>query len=307
MKKLFVLLLALTVLAGAVFAQATVNGYIRTIGTIKEDGTFSDAYRLRLNLSWKSEDGNVSFAARIQNDVLVGFSAPNYAYGTIKLADGKVAISGGKLWNFDYDLSSTGSDYAATGNVANGGWYLGTTGMLFQFMPVEALSIGLLADPDGADLGIGQFGLNAKYAIEGVGDILLASKFADPFDTSFLSATFKFTGVEGLVAAVGYKGLATNGVFGFFSYEKDALYVEVAPEMNFDTDLTYVEALVKYTMDKVAIAGLFGYDSLGTTLGDEIWFGGELYYTVGKGQLVVCAQYGDVTGFALPLVVKVSF
>ena len=88
----------------------------------------------------------------------------------------------------------------------------------------------------------------------------------------------------------------------------DALYVEVAPEMNFDTDLFYIEALVKYTMDNVAVAGLFGYDKDGLMgLGDEIWFGGEVYYTVGKGQLVLLAQYGDITGFSVSPVVKVSF
>jgi len=327
MKKLFVLLLALTVLAGAVFAQATVNGYVRSMATYNSETESFNLYnRLRLALGWTSEDKNVTFGARVQASDWTGASnamaVADYAYGKIKLADGMFVISGGRLWNFDYDISSTGSDYAATGNVANGGGYAtfdGVDGMLFQVMPVEGLNIGLLLTPDSANVGYQEFGLGAKYAIADIGEIVFSMKGAAALEDSALSASFAFTGVENLYAAVGYKGLATSGVYGLFQYTMDALFIELAPEMNFDTDVFYIEALVKYTMDKVAIAGLFGYDkdmlagnfayTTGVLAGltDEMWFGAEVYFTFGKGQLVATAEYGDATGFSLDFVTKVSF
>jgi len=330
MKKLFVLLLALTMVVGAVSAQATVNGYVRSMATYDAEAeTFTLANRLRLTLGWTSEDGNVNFGARLQAADWTGADAnvpvADYAYGKIKLADGKVVVQGGKLWDFSYDISSTGSDYAATGNVANGGGYgvfAANNGMLLQVLPVEGLNVGIFLFPDEAD-DFTQFGLGAKYTIADIGDVVFSMKGAAEAADSDLSGSFAFTGVEGLFAAVGYKGLTAHGIYALVNYTMDALFLEVAPEYNVTNETFYIEAMAKYTAGDFAIAGLFGYDSkpaaavagkakanLGgptTGVGNEIWVGGELYYTVGKGQMVLVAKYGDASGFAVSPVVRVNF
>lgn len=322
MKKLVVLLLALTMVVGAVSAQATVNGYVRSWGTYEANsGDFTLANRLRLTLGFTSADGNVTFGTRLQvgnwmapgatevydyNDLQIA----DYAYGQIKLAEGKVVVSGGRLWNFDYDISSSGSDYAATGNVVNGAYTYfyaaGADGMLFQVLPVEGLNIGLLVRPEAGDSGLEEFGLGAKYTIADIGDVIVTAVGADQIEDTNLTASFAFTGVEGLFAAVGYKGLSAHGIYALVNYSKDALFAEVAPEYNVTDETFYIEGLVKYTMGDIAISGLAGYDN-GTTLGNEFWVGGELYYTVGKGQIVLIAQYGDVAGFSCGPVVRVNF
>lgn len=327
MKKLFVLLLALTMVVGAVSAQATVNGYVRSMATYDTEAeTFTLANRLRLTLGWTSEDGNVAFGARIQNgDWTVPantLGVADYAYGKIKLADGKVVVQGGKLWDFSYDISSTGSDYAATGNVANGGGYgvfAANNGMLLQVLPVEGLNVGLFLFPDATDAGWQEFGLGAKYTIADIGDVVFHMMGAQDIADSALSASFAYTGMEGLFAAVGYKGLTAHAIYALVNYTMDALFLEVAPEYNVTNETFYIEAMAKYTVGNFAIAGLFGYDSkpaaapadalLGgsATTSNGYWVGAELYYTVGKGQMVLVAKYGEESGFAVSPVVRVNF
>jgi hypothetical protein len=317
MKKIFALLLALTMVVGAVSAQATVNGYVRSIATYDNTkDTFTLANRLRLSLGWKSEDGNVEFGARIQNSDWTSantFLVANYAYGQIKLADGKVVVSGGRLWNFDYDISSTGSDYASTGNVANGAvnnFYNSTSGadgMLFQVLPIEGLNIGLLVLPDSDDLGFSEFGFGAKYSIKKIGDLVLTGVGAADIEKSSFSATFNLTAIDNLTAAVGYKGLDVASIIGLFTYTADALYLEVAPEYNVTNSQLYIEGLAKYTVGDFALAALAGYDESTDLLSNTCWASVEAYYTVGKGQLVLAPSYGDATGFATSLVVKVNF
>lgn len=315
MKKLFVLLLALAVLTGAVFGQAKLNGYVRSWATWDTEAeTFSVANRLRLVPSWTSEDGNVKAEARMQvgdwTDPAKIFGVAEYAYGKIKLADGMFVVSAGRLWNFDYDISSGYSDYFATGNVANGGGYTvfdGVDGMLFQALPVEGLNIGLLLTPDTTDRN---FGVGVKYDIADIGSIVLAGKAAAEFEDSNFNGSFQLTMVEGLTVSLGYKGLKTNGMYGIVYYEADALAAEVAAEMNFDDDSLYVEGYVTYTMDAIKLGASFGFDKDAITdylSGDEYWFGGEVYYNVGKGQTIVGGQYGELSKFVVPLIVKVSF
>ncbi|HOJ98777.1 MAG TPA: hypothetical protein PLW34_04395 [Termitinemataceae bacterium] len=50
MKKHLAFFCAAVVLAGAVFGQATINGYVRAIGTLTDEGNFNYVDRLRLNL-----------------------------------------------------------------------------------------------------------------------------------------------------------------------------------------------------------------------------------------------------------------
>lgn len=336
MKKAIVLLLALAVLGGAVFAQATVTGYVRTIATYSSDSFALTGQRLRLNLGWTSEDKNVSFAARLQSADFSAIGVGDYAYGVIKLLDGKVVVTGGKLWNFDYDLSSGLSDYNL-GNVANGGGYglfAAQKGMIVQAMPVEGLSIGVLAVPDAAKLDLTQFALGASYTIAGVGDIVLSNGFADPIDKSAFSASFNYTGVEGLGVAVGYKGLDTLDFYSIVNYEMDALTAQLAGEYNVDNKTMYFETSVKYVSGPWTVMGLFGYDKDGTILGSDATntsyslntktgtidpkagtaavvnkylVGAEIAYNLGKGQIAFNPTFDDAHGFSLPIVVKVSF
>jgi len=107
MKKAIVLLLALTVIGGAVFAQATVNGYVRAKTEYTEAG-FTYVDRLRLNLSAVTEDKNAAFYGRLQSSTNgVWDNAEDllyYAYGAVKLAGGMVKLSGGYVNNYDYTI-----------------------------------------------------------------------------------------------------------------------------------------------------------------------------------------------------------
>lgn len=336
MKKLLVLLLALVVVGG-VFAQATVNGYVRTIGTIS-DGNFSYADRLRLNLSWS--DDNVGFKARLQGttsaaadttatladdtlfpadadalpDVLTISGAKNdiavkYAYGWVNLFDGKAKITGGFLDNYDYDISSGVSEYQL-GNVANDGWALaGVRSMLFQFYPVAGLDLGLAVTPAAKEIGLDTFGFNVKYTIENIGAVVVESTMGEDFAASRYSASFQYTGVEGLTASVGYKHAAdeTMNIYGLVNYVAGDLTVELAPEFNIDESMTYVEGYVSYAMGDATFNVLAAYDTDNMNLDGTYFFGLEAIYKISKATLQANFYYDEVAEWSIPLVVKVAF
>ncbi|HSV55650.1 MAG TPA: hypothetical protein VLH39_00895 [Magnetospirillaceae bacterium] len=335
MKKLLVLLLALSMVAGA-FAQATVGGYVRVRGVIAEDAAYDEfdftyVNRLRLNLGWTSEDGNVHFAARLQAEPAATGVAPlwtNFAFGRVRLADKMVVISAGALWNTDYTLASGASEWYL-GNVENNAELADTfgehQGMLFQVLPVEGLSLGLMARPDGAELSINQFDIYGRYTIEGIGNVVAHWAFNDPIEDE-ISASFQFTGVEDLVVAVGYKANSgenaplagindTDAIFGIVDYTIGDLTAEVAAEFNITDEWVYVEGFLRYDLAKdLFVLGTFAYDQDSVYLGgavvanDSTYFVGlELQHTIGRAYLAVHLTYDDFAGFQIPLAVRVTF
>jgi hypothetical protein len=300
MKKAIVLLLALAVLGGAVFAQATFNGYVRATGTINDDGTFAYADRIRLNLGWTSEDKMVKFGARYQGTSAAALPDPTYLYGQIKLMDGMLAISGGELWNYDYDIYSGISEYY-NGNVGNTGAYT-TEGMLIQVMPMDALSLGLGLHPDSMDLGLGQMSVFAKYDLTDLGALVVSANFAEETADSVISATFQFTGVENLGVAAGYVMDPTESyAFGIIDYAMDALTLQTSPMYKLDSSALYIEASVQYDVsDSIALLAHVSYE-------EDVAGAVEVLYKVGKGLLQANVAMAEDGTISVPLIVKVSF
>jgi len=316
MKKLLVILLALCVVSGA-FAQATVNGYVRAVQTYSDTNGIALATRARLNISYTTEEDTFKAFVRLQSS---DYTAPKVAlgYARVNLLDGKVVVSGGRLANYDYDISSGLSDYASGGNVANDGLILDAgDALLVQLLPVEGLNIGV-----GAFAGVGtidQLYVAAKYALADVGSFVVESRLASELADSRVSASVQFTGVEGLTASAGYKlnsdvgykmGLVGEStVYGIINYAAGDLTVEVAPEYRLEAGKLYAEGYVSYAMGDFTYTVLGAYDaaSSGDTISAEYFFGAEVYYNVGKGQVMAGFYYDDVKMWSIPLVVKVSF
>jgi hypothetical protein len=308
MKKAIVLLLALTVIGGAVFAQATVSGYVRARALYTESGL---AYvdRLRLNFNYATEDKNVVAFARLQSSDQL---APTVAYlqGQVTALDGMLKVTGGKLAVYDYSIGSSGTDWL-NGGVSNDGYHLDSVnGMLVQVFPVEGLNLGVHVLPAGT-LDLADLGFNVKYDIADVGSVVVESDMGVDFAASRYSASFKFTGMEGLSAAVGYRHATddTTSVYGVIGYKAGPAYMEVSPVFDLSASSIFAEAFLKYTAsDSFALAVLGYYKSAPAVGSNGLLVGTEIYYTVSKkGLLQTGLSYGDVTGVAVPLIVKVSF
>ncbi len=304
MKKAIVLLLVLAVLGGTVFAQATVNGYVRAKADYSDAGV-AFVTRVRLNLSYTTEDKNAYAFVRLQSS---DYLAPTvaYAFGRVKLFDGMVKIEGGKLANYDYTLGSGLSEYLL-GNVSNDGYALDSVkGMLFQVLPIEGLNVGVAFFPAG-EFDTSDIDFNVKYSIADIGDVVLTSSLAADLGDSVYSASFAFTGVEGLSATVGYK--SAGSVYGIFDYSVAGIDLEVAPEFVFEGSGIYVEGYAtKKLNDMLSVNVLGAYDSEAANLAGTYLFGLEALYKISaKGLLQTGLTYADVSGLGIPLVVKVSF
>lgn len=307
MKKAILLLLALAVLGGAAFAQVTFNGYVRAIGTITEDKVadefdFTYADRVRLNMSWTSEDKNVLFRSRWQYTTAGWAAEPNYMFGQVKLADGMLAISGGDLWNFDYDVASGISEYY-NGNVANFGAFT-ADGMLVQVMPMEGLSLGLGLDPNGNKFGVEHVNVFAKYAMADLGSLILTGNLVEEVEDSLFSATVKFTGVESLGIAAGYKMKPdANSAFGIIDFATGPVTLQVSPEYGLDTEVFYVEASVKFAAsEKLDLLAHYNNKD------EETFVAAEVLFKAAKGALLQAnLVYDSDKGISVPLILKVSF
>ncbi len=286
MKKAIVLLLALVVLGGAVFAQAKVTGRVQGVATLNDAGlTFAD--QVRLNFSASTEDKNVGIAARLQTSTtlvaahIAGAAGTavnySYAYGYAKLFEGKFVVTAGKLYHFDYYLGGN----MASENMGNTGnnvmWALGNKGMLLQVLPVEGLNIGLRILPAGT-LSTGDFGLAASYEIKDTATIVLTSDLNDTVADSALTLGANITAVKGLTAIVGYKGISEHGVFVIAGYAiSDAMYAEVGADLFLTPDFGYfAEASFDYSFDPFTASVYGTYD------GTDYYVGAELNYSKNK-------------------------
>lgn len=301
MKKAIVLLLALTIIGGAVFAAPAISGRTQAWTTLDADGvTFAPS--MRVNLSAKNEEGTVGIASRFDTKNFVTddtFAVAeglklSYAYGYAKFFDGMLKVSAGKLSNFDVYLGSNLSN-EQTGNISTS-YYYGTSAVLAQLYPVDGLMLGAALKADGA-VSLGDFDVMASYGIADTADIVFYGNLADDFADSSIELGASISAVENLTAIVGYKGIASHGVFGIFGYAMDALYAEVGAELTFGDTLGYfVEGGVEYGLD-VADIRLYGnYD------GDAYLAGIE----VAKGVWNLGFQFAD-GAWSVPVLLRYAF
>lgn len=289
MKKAIVLLLALAVLGGAAFAAPTISGRVQAWTTLDADGvTFAPS--MRVNLNAKNDEGTVGIASRFDTtDVINGVTfidnpdtvavetqgvtkkqvfGVSYAYGYASFFDGMMKISAGKLSNFDVYLGSNLSN-EQTGNISTS-YYYGTSAVLAQLYPVDGLMIGAALKADGA-VSLGDFDVMASYGIADTADIVFYGDMAEEFADSTIELGASISAVENLTAIIGYKGIASHGVFGIFGYAMDALYAEVGADLTFGDTLGYlIEGGVEYGLD-VADIRLYGnYDGDAYLAGLEV-------------------------------------
>jgi len=150
MKKLLIVLLALTVLGVFAFAQdaaptlvwgGSVNSGFAEVSNSAASTNVGQYYdynsesggRIRLQGAINAADGNSGFQFRVQNDGL-GATAPvlNQAWAYGKFLDGMVKVEAGKLNNYAF---STG-DWACFGD------HDGGLGALLSVTPMEGVAIG---------------------------------------------------------------------------------------------------------------------------------------------------------------------
>jgi len=317
MKKLIVLLLALTICAGA-FAQLTVAGYDKARATYASDPKTVAYYdEIRLNMTANDPDGKFGFSGRFQGDSSSNAStfAVKYMYGWAKFFDGMLTLSGGRLnegsYYFDQneanDIQGNIDSESAPGIDATiGGTPVSvSTGadvvdirrqaMEVTLAPIAGLKASIIYTPNdtitGSDIMYG-----AAYSVEKL--LNLKAAFTGTSGGDVIGhVSGEFVGVENLSAVAGLKMLndGTDGFFGIYSivgYTMDKLFFELAGQYNTDTDILdasyYIEGNVEYTTEAYSVRAFGQYnDSIldqKDASGDDVYsfdLGGAGEYLVG--------------------------
>jgi hypothetical protein len=330
MKKLITVLLVATMVSGA-FAQATVNGSVRTRGYYENDsGDTTIKTRLRLDTNYTSVDKIVEAAARLQyvtentsgtSEETVSFE---YLYGSVKLAGDYVKLTAGRLYNEDYYIAS-GIATQYLGNIENDGkagdgdHLTGSNsngGFLLQVYPIKGLDLGAYYAPTGADSKAEDYSLNAKYSLDGVGKFVAESNLGETYAKTRYSTSFDFTGVKNLDAIAGYKHLAKtdtddaqNRLYGIVTYTLDKFVVQVAPEYNLTESALYTEGTVQYNFNDTFTFNIFSaYDKDHVYLTGDYVYGLEAVYSPTKNSYVLLGcKYEEDLGVEIPLSVQVKF
>jgi len=218
MKKLFVLLLALTVVAGAAFAEdpaLAIAGEVFGKFGLVSDGTPADAVvadsnvGFYLDFDWTDGVYGISTEMEVDYPDSLGALYFNYAYGFANIFDGMVKVSGGYLWNSSYRLRNTML------NTMMGG-LINETGAAIEFFPVEGLAIAFNL-PMPAAWGIAN-GVSAS-----------TTEFADALKEFDIFAKYKAEGIGTFYAS--YQATDVNNV----------LATDPGTVVNFGVDLTMVE------------------------------------------------------------------
>lgn len=274
MKKLIVLLLALTICAGA-FAQLTVAGYDKAKATYSSDPkTVAFMDEIRLNLTANDPDGKFGFSGRFQGDsdntkVPKGADKttgndfqPIYMYGWAKFFDGMLTLSGGRLNEGSYYFEQNAANSiqanidseSAPGIDATfpvvGAVSLDTSvdvvdirrqAMEVTLAPIAGLKASIIYTPDGNTITGSNIMYGAAYSVEKL--LNLKAAFTGTSGGDVVGhVSGEFVGVENLSAVAGLKMLndGTDGFFGIYSivgYTMDKLFFELAGQYNTDTDI----------------------------------------------------------------------
>lgn len=267
MKKLFVLLLALTVVAGAAFAEdpaLAIAGEVFGKFGLVSDGTPADAVVADSNVGFYLDfdwtDGVYGISTEMEADWpdSTGELYFNYAYGFANIFDGMVKVSGGYLWNSSYRLRNTML------NTMMGG-LINETGAAIEFFPVEGLAIAFnlpmpadwnmttsasASTTEFAD-ALKEFDLFAKYKAEGIGTFYASYQATEDTTVgSLFNVGADLTMVENAQIQAGYNltgiGHATpasenvSKVYLLGSYKMDALKITEEVNLAFGADMTWL-------------------------------------------------------------------
>jgi len=153
MKKLFVLLLALTVVGVFAFAQDAapvlkLSGYLNTGLSYSKTGSADDQVvqngddsatngRFQINGAYANGDYGVNFRLRTQGDFTANPDVfTRRVYGWTKLAGGMVKVQAGRLGDYTW-VAANAAYWNCFGNID------GPTGVQVQVMPMDGLNAGI--------------------------------------------------------------------------------------------------------------------------------------------------------------------
>lgn len=328
--------------AGPVFG---ISGYERANFALTGDSnqSFSGtlANRLRLNIGAKDAEDTYGFASRIEINTKTNSATasgvdqsidPQSFYGYVNLFNKTVKISGGKLQNFDYDLSSgiddfwfgaVANDYEvidhSTYNLNFKTWYqplVYQNGLLLQVFPIAGLNLGVALLPKNSTLkvSLGDLNISGRYDIKDVGSIIVESSFADDIAHSRLSASFDLTAVKGLDVALGFKGLTDMSIYSIINISAGNFGLQVAPEYYLGTTELhksgiYAEGYASYAINDLTLEVLGAYDQNNVALsaGSHYMVGVLALYNINKVQLRLGVSLDEAQSFEIPFTIKVSF
>lgn len=276
MKKAIVLLLALAVLGGVLFAQDApvlkFDGYVSTgvYYNITQDNAklynyynSGKADRVRLNANYT--DGTYGLKFRLQSN---DFEAPAVTQALVRAGffDNMLVVKLGKL--DDYSMATYDNSYGTSD---------GNQGAEFFLKPVAGLTLSAFATildtgTSPAILDGAQFG--ASYAVDGIGTFLLgfAGKDMTQYGTAYGATAswfqFDLSAVENFAFTVEVFNADLNNIDPAISfdtsYTMDKLVAELYGNVNTFTGTLYwlVEPMVYYSVtDKVTVGADFTYES----------------------------------------------
>lgn len=278
MKKAIVLLLALAVLGGAVFAQANVKVALSGAVTIidqDQNGVFAPDGNGYDTLTITATKDNFGFSMTDQNILTGGIELRDWNVW-YQLFDKKAKVTFGNLRNGDFRMllpNAVAANLAATDRITG-------QGMLLQAYPMDGLTLGVnlpygLTAEATADV-FQKLDLGAKYVIADVGTVILlanlkattaATDIVPVGEYTLVNFGFTFSAVENLTATVLYKGYfgdETAHKFGLgLGYTMDALSVGAEFAGAYTTELAWDLALTAgYDITDAIYAGAdFAFDS----------------------------------------------
>ena len=216
MKKALIVLLLLALVAGGLFAQFSIGGYVRTglmVG-IEDDTTLhiynpDPANRVRVNLepTFTNADGTAGAKVRFRfNAAVDNTSAASFEWGWawFEPIDNVLRVSAG--FTDDY-FTGTGGAFDETYNVGAG------RGLFLRLDPLAGLVVGASVQPalnaGGVEFGDARYAFGLKYTASG----LLAAAANLRYTGGETSATNASLGVDFLgLSGLGFSKLAVDAV-----------------------------------------------------------------------------------------------
>ena len=282
MKKLVVLLLALSMVVGAAFAQdkpaMSFSMYSEWYAGLysSADKTIMDGSYTTLTAAYKADD--ISFALTTQTSAASTgqdfFTTPRDWYVSYKMFDGKVTLSYGDLrMDGGARLTSYIEGNGFSTRLANADK---NNGAMVKVDAIEGLSIAVFAPLTGImdDYASTSFGVG--YTIADIAKIVASYRMAN--DELAIGVDLK--AVENLTARVGFKYIMNDPaddvsyIYATAGYVMDALDLGLDAAIGLETETVFgVEAQAAYNMDPFtfALCVSYGNDDRGTSATN--WFG----------------------------------
>lgn len=263
MKKLFVLLLALMMVGGIAFAQATVGIYSKMYATLEEDTVSYDNYT-NLSFAWKADDMGMSITTETAttSDFLSGVRNFDVWYslvpGKVKLWTGDLRQDGGvRLTSF-----IEGNGFST--RIANAN----RLSLMLAVTPIDGLVIDAVV-PFATDAFVTvnpstNLAFGAGYTITDVAKIVASYRMTE--EELAIGVDLKM--VEGLTAKVGFKNVGSTDISTIYAtagYTLDALTFGLDAYFQLDPSLYAFEGKVEYAMDPFSFGVLASFDNEGAT------------------------------------------